>query len=89
MAVELNESLAELEVKLSKALEVFKHVQGENKDLQQALEKLKGDSKNHDDRVEKLESEVQLLRREREDVRARLEKLLAQIGLLTKADPQS
>jgi chromosome segregation ATPase len=88
-AVDLNESLAELEQKLSKAVEVFKRAQSENRDLQRALEKLQGDSKDHDDRLDALRNEVQLLRREREDVRARLEKLLAQISLLTKSDSPS
>lgn len=83
---DLNESLAELEKKLSKAVEVFKHVQGENRDLQEALEKLQGDSTEHDQKLQELQREVQMLRREREDVRARLEKLLGQIALLTKND---
>lgn len=87
--MDLNESLAELEQKLAKAVEVFKHAQSENRDLQRALEKLQGDSEDHDERLDALQREVQLLRREREDVRARLEKLLAQITLLTKSDPPS
>ncbi len=84
--MELNESLAHLEAKLAKAVEVFKQVQAEKRDLEQALQKTKTDTDDYERRIATLEREVQTLHQEREEVRMRLEKLLAQINLLTKTD---
>ncbi|HEV2494230.1 MAG TPA: hypothetical protein VG204_14285 [Terriglobia bacterium] len=77
---------AELEKKLRKAVEVFKDTQTEKRALERELEKLKskGDAKGYST----LEREVQFLRREREDVRSRIEKLIEQIDGLTKPDAQ-
>ncbi len=84
--MELNESLAHLEAKLAKAVEVFKQVQAEKRDLEQALQKTKTDTDTYERRIAGLEREVQTLHQEREEVRMRLERLLAQINLLTKTD---
>ncbi len=84
--MELYESLANLEAKLAKAVEVFKQVQAEKRDLEQALQKSVTGQNDYERRIEALQREVQTLRQEREEVRARLEKLLAQINLLTKTD---
>lgn len=77
---------AELEKKLRKAVEVFKDTQTEKRALERELEKLKskGDAKGYS----ALERELQFLRREREDVRSRIEKLIEQIDGLTKPDAQ-
>jgi uncharacterized coiled-coil DUF342 family protein len=74
--------LQELEEKLVRAAEVFKQNVTEKRALQREVEKLRESA----GRYAELEDEVKALRREREDVRIRIEKLLKQIDSLTKAD---
>ena len=81
--MDLNESFQVLEEKISKAGEVFRRAVAEKRDLELALQNLKESSSGSEKRFETLQREVQLLRREREEVRARIEKLLKQIELLT------
>lgn len=81
--MDLNESFQKLEEKLSKASEVFKRTLAEKQDLEKALEMLKGDTGGSRKRLEALQNEVKALRREREEVRIRIEKLLSQIEQLT------
>jgi len=83
--MDLNESFQVLEEKISKAGEVFKRAVAEKRDLELALQNLKANSSDSEKRLEALQREVQLLRREREEVRGRIEKLLKQIELLTNA----
>ena len=74
--------LQELEEKLVRVAEVFKQNLTEKRALQREVERLReGAGRNAE-----LEDEVKALRREREDVRLRVEKLLKQIDSLTKAD---
>jgi hypothetical protein len=79
---ETEAKLQELEEKLLRAMEIFKQNAAEKRALQREVDKLKHGA----DRYAELEDEVKALRREREDVRLRLEKLLKQIDSLTKAD---
>ncbi|HEX5481200.1 MAG TPA: cell division protein ZapB [Terriglobia bacterium] len=72
-----------LEEKLGKVVEIFRRTQAENRSLLQQVEKLRTESTQ---RQGALEQEVQALRREREDVRTRIEKLLDQVETLTKQD---
>lgn len=81
--MDLNESFQQLEEKLSKATEVFKRAVAEKQDLEKALESLKHDTGDSQKRLEALQNEIKVLRREREEVRARVEKLLSQIDQLT------
>ena len=81
--MDLNESFQQLEEKLSKATEVFKRAVAEKQDLERALESLKHDTGDSQKRLEALQNEIKVLRREREEVRARVEKLLSQIDQLT------
>jgi chromosome segregation ATPase len=81
--MDLNESFQVLEAKISKAGEVFRRAVAEKRDIELALQNLKESSSGSEKRFETLQREVQLLRREREEVRARIEKLLKQIELLT------
>jgi|GraSoiStandDraft_28_1057319.scaffolds.fasta_scaffold635663_1 hypothetical protein len=74
--------LQELEEKVVRAAEVFKQNLTEKRALQREVEKLREST----GRSAELEDEVKALRREREDVRLRIEKLLKQIDSLTKAD---
>jgi cell division septum initiation protein DivIVA len=75
-----------LEEKLTKVVENYRRTQVENRGLLQEIEKLKADSRQGAQQHDALEREVQLLRREREDVRTRVERLLQQIEVLTKQD---
>jgi hypothetical protein len=74
--------LQELEEKVVRAAEVFKQNLTEKRALQREVEKLRESA----GRSAELEDEMKALRREREDVRIRIEKLLKQIDSLTKAD---
>jgi len=85
-AMDLNESFQELEEKISKAGEVFRRAVADKLDLEKAYEKLKQDTSDSQKRLEALQHEVQVLRREREEVRVRVEKLLGQIEQLTTSD---
>jgi FtsZ-binding cell division protein ZapB len=78
--------LDKLEQKLLKAVELFKKTHAERRALQQEFEKLPEDYKDRLKRADTLEREVQALRTEREQVRNRIEKLLEQIEILTKAE---
>jgi len=75
-----------LEKKLRRAVEVFKETQAEKRALEREIEKLKASSKEGSKGQSALERELQFLRREREDVRGRIAKLIEQIELLTKPD---
>jgi len=81
--MDLNESFQQLEDKLSKATEVFKRAVADKQELEKALETLKNNKGGSQERLEALENEVKVLRREREEVRVRIEKLLSQIDQLT------
>jgi chromosome segregation ATPase len=84
--MDLNEGFQKLEEKLAKASEVLKRAIAEKRDLEKALEMLKQDKGGGRERLEALQNEVKLLRREREEVRLRIEKLLSQIEQLTGQD---
>lgn len=75
-----------LEEKLAKVVETYRRTQLENRALLQEIEKLKAASKQGAQHQDALDRELQALRREREDVRARVERLLQQVESLTKHD---
>jgi hypothetical protein len=81
-----NDHFQMLEEKLLKAAEVFRRAQQEQHALRQEVEKLKADAQERARRCEALEHELIALRKEREDVRARVERLLEQIETLTKTE---
>lgn len=81
--MDLNESFHQLEQKLSKVGEAFKRVLAEKRDIEKAIEMLKHDTGHSQERLETLQNEIKLLRREREEVRIRIEKLLNQLEQLT------
>jgi FtsZ-binding cell division protein ZapB len=78
-----NEQFERLEEKLLKAIELFKRTQAEKRALEQEVEKLKGETKEHAQGVSAMERELIALRREREEVRSRVEKLVERIDALT------
>jgi chromosome segregation ATPase len=83
-----NEQFERLEEKLLKAIELFKRTQTEKRALEQEVEKLKVETKERAQTLSAMERELIALRREREDVRARVEKLLERIDVLTGSDSE-
>ncbi|HZP00736.1 MAG TPA: hypothetical protein VFD30_10620 [Terriglobia bacterium] len=83
------DSLQKLEERLIKALDLFQRTQEENRSLRQQVEKLKADLKEQSKEAETLDRELVALRREREEVRSRLEKLLERIDVLTSNDSEA
>jgi hypothetical protein len=84
-----NNQFERLEEKLVKAIELFKRTQTEKRALEQEIEKLKADAKQHAQGNSALEREVIALRKEREDVRSRVEKLMERFDVLTSPDSES
>jgi len=83
-----NDPFERLEEKLLRAIELFKRTQTEKRAFEQQVEKLKVETKERAQAINALERELIALRREREDVRSRVEKLLARIGVLTSSDSE-
>ena len=83
-----NEQFERLEEKLLKAIELFKRTQAEKRALVQEVEKLKGETKERAQGISAMERELIALRREREEVRSRVEKLLERIDALTSSDAE-
>jgi chromosome segregation ATPase len=81
-----NDQFDRLEEKLLRAIELFKRTQAERRALEQEVEKLKGETKERAQALSAMERELIALRREREDVRSRIEKLLERIDALTSAE---
>jgi FtsZ-binding cell division protein ZapB len=84
-----NEQFERLEEKLLKAIELFKRTQTENHALVQEVAKLKVETKDRARAISAMERELIALRREREDDRSRVGKLLERIEALTSPDPES
>ena len=78
-----NDQFQRLEEKLLKAIEIFKQTQAEKRVLEQNLEKIRSETKGRAQQFSAMEREVIALRREREDVRERVQKLLERIEVLT------
>jgi FtsZ-binding cell division protein ZapB len=78
-----NEQFERLEEKLLRAIEVFKQTQAEKHALERDTEKLRSEIKERTHEISLMERELIALRREREDVRARVDKLLKRLDALT------
>jgi predicted nucleic acid-binding Zn-ribbon protein len=83
-----NEQFQRLEEKLLKAIEVFKQAQAEKHALEQDSSKLRLEMKERAQQISTLERELIALRREREDVRVRVEKLIERIDVLTRGNSE-
>jgi chromosome segregation ATPase len=81
-----DDPLRKLEERVVKTFELIKQTQAEKLALQQALEKLRVESRERAKVIEAHEHELVALRREREEVRIRIEKLLQQIDALTSSE---
>lgn len=78
-----NDAFQKLEEKVLRIAEVLKRAQAEKRALQQELDQIKSGPKEESKRLAALEKEVAALREEREEVRARVEKIIQQIDGLT------
>ena len=81
------DQLQKLEEKFLKAFELFEQARAERHALRQDLEKLRAESRDRAKVIDAQERELVALRREREEVRVRVEKLLQRIDAL--ATPES
>jgi len=77
------DQLQKLEERVVKAFELFKQAQEERLALRKDLEKLGAESRERARVIDAHERELVALRREREEVRTRVEKLLQRIDALT------
>lgn len=82
---DLNDAFEKLEERLRKVAEILKETQSERRGGQQELDRLTADLKERGKRIDALEREIQAARREREEVRERVEKLLRHLDVLTKS----
>jgi chromosome segregation ATPase len=80
------DSFQQFEEKITRAIDVLKRVQSEKTALERELERVKSTAKERSRESETQEKELVALRRERDEVRARVEKLLEQVDALTKPD---
>ena len=80
---EPDDPLRKLEERVVKTFELIKRSQEEKLGLQQDLEKLRVESRERAKVIDAHERELVALRREREEVRGRIEKLLQRIDALT------
>ena len=78
-----NDAFEKLEEKVLRIAEILKRAQDEKRALQQELEHKKSGSKEESKRIATLEKELETLRHERDEVRARVEKIIQQIDVLT------
>jgi predicted nucleic acid-binding Zn-ribbon protein len=81
-----NDAFQKLEEKLLRVAEVLKRAHEEKRALQQELDQWKSGSKEDSKRVSTLEKELESLRKERDEVRARVEKIIQQIDVLTSPE---
>jgi FtsZ-binding cell division protein ZapB len=84
-----NDQFERLEEKLLRAIELFKRTQTEKRGLEQEVERLKAETRERTQALSAMDRELIALRREREDVRTRVEKLLARIDVLTNPDSET
>jgi uncharacterized coiled-coil DUF342 family protein len=80
-----NEQFQRLEEKLLKAIDLFKQTRAEKRALEQDAEKLRLEIKERAQQISVLERELIALRRDREEVRARVDKLLKRLDVLTSS----
>ena len=82
-------NLEKLETKILKAADLLKRSKAEKRSLLDQLAKIQADLEKHAKASAGLERDILTLRREREEVRSRIEKLMRQIDVLAKTEPGS
>jgi chromosome segregation ATPase len=80
------ETFQKFEEKIARAIQVLKRAQSEKKALEREVERLKSAARDRAHESEARDRQLIALRREREEVRTRVEKLLEEIDALTKGD---
>lgn len=83
------DNLEKLETKILKAAVLLKRTLAEKSSLLDQLAKIRADLEKHAKSSAGRERDILALRREREEVRSRIEKLLRQIDLFAKSAPGS
>jgi len=83
------DNLEKLETKILKAAVLLKRTLAEKSSLLDQLAKIRADLEKHAKSSAGRERDILALRREREEVRSRIEKLLRQIDLFAKSEPGS
>ena len=83
------DNLEKLGAKVLKAADLLERSQTEKRSMLEQLTKIRADLEKHAKSSDGLERDLLALRREREEVRSRLEKLLRQIDQLAKSEPGS
>ena len=83
------DNLEKLETKIQKAAVLLKRTLAEKSSLLDQLAKIRADLEKHAKSSAGLERDILALRREREEVRSRIEKLLRQIDVFAKSEPGS
>jgi FtsZ-binding cell division protein ZapB len=81
------ENLEKLEAKILKVADLLRRSQAEKRSLVEQLTKIRADLDKQAKSSDGLEREALTLRREREEVRSRIEKLLRQIDEMAKSEP--
>jgi FtsZ-binding cell division protein ZapB len=84
-----NNQFERLEEKFLKAIELFKRTQAEKHALELEIQKLKAETREHAQGNSAMEKELIALRKEREEVRSRVEKLLERLDVLTTPDAEA
>ena len=85
MTSEASDDLQKLEEKLYRALDLFKQHQQTRKRLERELVRTKQELFQQTQHTQKTQQELKLLRRQRDEVRTRVESLLKRVSHLTRS----
>ena len=85
MTSEASDDLQKLEEKLYRALDLFKQNQQTRKRLERELVRTKQELFQQTQHTQKTQQELKLLRRQRDEVRTRVENLLKRVSHLTRS----
>ena len=85
MTSEASDDLQKLEEKLYRALDLFKQNQQTRKRLERELVRTKQELFHQTQHTQKTQQELKLLRRQRDEVRTRVESLLKRVSHLTRS----
>lgn len=84
-----NRDFQSLEDKIYRTIELLKAAREAKSHAERDLSRLRQQLKDRDEEADDLRSELVTLRKEREEVRTRVEKMLKQIDALTSAESQA
>lgn len=84
-AQEKRDEFGQLEAKIIELIERWKKAEAARRGAGEEMERLRGELRQRLEEIQHLERELTLLRREREDARARVEKLIGQMDALSRS----